>query len=354
MISMTTVDVAAAVGAAIEALVEKIESFGGRIEEVSPGGVVAVFGLEPIEDAPRRAAHAALAIQKIAAHAGRGSPGSPSVRVGLHVGEVLVARVGSAARVDHAAKRGAWQQLEAFMGGAEAGTVLVSEATRPFLERRFVLAPCAVVDGTAGRVYRLVGLERTGFGLGEQLTPFVARGPELEQLGRALEQSRTDSGQVVAVVGEAGVGKSRLFWELIASHRLRDSLILVSSAASYGKATPYLPVIDLLKAYFHIEPRDDASKVRERITEKVLSLERAQAPALPALLALLDVPADDPQWRELDPSPKRQRALEAGKLLPLQDSPGPPGAGGFENLPRIDSRTQSGGAILLHGCTRAT
>src|SRR2546428_1624926 len=154
LVTMAPVDVVAAVGAALETLVEKIESLGGRVEEVSPGGVVAVFGLEPIEDAPRRAAHAALAIQKIAAHAGRGSPGSPSVRVGLHVGEVLVARVGSAARVDHAAKRGAWQQLEAFMGGAEAGTVLVSEATRPFLERRFVLAPCAVVDGTAGRGYR--------------------------------------------------------------------------------------------------------------------------------------------------------------------------------------------------------
>src|SRR3989454_1944251 len=347
LVTMAPVDVVAAVGAALETLVEKIESFGGRVEEVSPGGVVAVFGLEPIEDAPRRAAHAALAIQKIAAHAGRGSPGSPSVRVGLHVGEVLVARVGSAARVDHAAKRGAWQQLEAFMGGAEAGTVLVSEATRPFLERRFVLAPCAVVDGTAGRVYRLVGLERTGFGLGEQLTPFVARGPELEQLARALEQSRTDSGQVVAVVGEAGVGKSRLFWELIASHRLRDSLILVSSAASYGKATPYLPVIDLLKAYFHIEPRDDASKVRERITEKVLSLERAQAPALPALLALLDVPADDPQWRELDPSQKRQRTLEAVKLLLLEESRGQPVVVVFEDLHWIDSETQAVLDILV-------
>src|SRR6266705_3431016 len=115
LVTMAPVDVVAAVGAALEALVEKIESFGGRIEEVSPGGVVAVFGLEPIEDAPRRAAHAALAIQKIAAHAGRSSPGSPSVRVGLHVGEVLVALVGNAARVDHAAKREAWQQLEALM-----------------------------------------------------------------------------------------------------------------------------------------------------------------------------------------------------------------------------------------------
>src|SRR2546425_1390114 len=347
LVTMAPVDVVAAVGAALETLVEKIESFGGRVEEVSPGGVVAVFGLEPIEDAPRRAAHAALAIQKIAAHAGRSSPGSPSVRVGLHVGEVLVARVGNAARVDHAAKREAWQQLEALMVGAEPGTVLVSGASRPFIERRFVLAPFGGHDGMAGTGYRAPRFRRNGAGFGGQLTPFVARGPELEQLARALEQSRTDSGQVVAVVGEAGVGKSRLFWELIASHRLRDSLILVSSAASYGKATPYLPVIDLLKAYFHIEPRDDASKVRERITEKVLSLERAQAPALPALLALLDVPADDPQWRELDPSQKRQRTLEAVKLLLLEESRGQPVVVVFEDLHWIDSETQAVLDILV-------
>src|SRR5881296_3782984 len=267
-------------GSVLETLVEKVQSFGGQVEEVSPTGLLAVFGLEPVEDAPRRAAHAALAIQKVAAHARGRSTESPSVRVGLHVGEVLVARVGSAARVDHAAKREAWKQLEAFMGGAEAGTVLVSEATRPFLERRFVLAPCAAVDGTAGRVYRLVGLERTGLGFGERLTPFVARGHELDQLAEALKQAQTGHGQVVAVVGEAGVGKSRLFWEFTESHRGRDSLILVSSAASYGKETPYLPVIDLLKAYFQIEPRDDARKIRERVTEKVLSLEPALAPAL--------------------------------------------------------------------------
>ena len=149
----TPVTVVPAAGAALETLVEKIESFGGQVEEVSPAGLVAVFGLEPVEDAPRRAAHAALAIQKITTHARGRLVESPSVRVGLHVGEVLEAWIGSAARVDHAAKREAWQQLEAFMGGAEAGTVLISDATRPFLEGRFVLAPCASVDGTAGRVH---------------------------------------------------------------------------------------------------------------------------------------------------------------------------------------------------------
>jgi len=341
LVTMAPVDVVAAVGAALEALVEKIESFGGRIEEVSPGGVVAVFGLEPIEDAPRRAAHAALAIQKIAAHAGRSSPGSPSVRVGLHVGEVLVALVGNAARVDHAAKREAWQQLEALMVGAEPGTVLVSGASRPFLERRFVLAPFSGHDGMAGSGYRLAGLERTGLGLGERLTPFVARDPELAQLDQALQQAQTCHGQVIGVVGEPGVGKSRLFWEFIASHRTPDSLSLVGTAASYGKATPYLPVIDLLKAHFGIEPRNDASEVRERMTEKVLSLERALAPALPALLALLDVSADDAQWQELDPQQKRRRTLEAVKLLLVEESRRQPVVLVFEDLHWVDSETQA-------------
>src|SRR2546425_589008 len=165
LVTMAPVDVVAAVGAALETLVEKIESFGGRVEEVSPGGVVAGFGVEPIGDAPRPAAHPARAIQKSAAAAGRGCPGVPRVRVCLRGRERLGGRARTAARVDHAAKRGAWQQLEAFMGGAEAGTVLVSEATRPFLERRFVLAPCAVVDGTAGRGYRLFGPPRKRVGV---------------------------------------------------------------------------------------------------------------------------------------------------------------------------------------------
>src|SRR3989454_4504636 len=342
LVTMAPVDVVAAVGAALETLVEKFESFGGRVEEVSPGGVVAVFGLEPIEDAPRRAAHAALAIQKIAAHAGRSSAGSPSVRVGLHVGEVLVARVGNAARVDHAAKREAWQQLEALMVGAEPGTVLVSGASRPFIERRFVLAPFGGHDGMAGSGYRLAGLERTGLGLGEQLTPFVARDPELAQLDQALQEAQTGHGQVIGVVGEPGVGKSRLFWEFIAAHRTADSLSLVGTAASYGKATPYLPVIDLLKTHFGIEPRNDADEVRERMTEKVLSLEPALAPALTALLALLDVPDDDAQWQELDPQQKRRRTLEAVELMLLPGSPRQLVVLVFEDLHLVDSETQAG------------
>jgi hypothetical protein len=205
---------------------------------MGPTGLVAGFGLEPIEDAPRRAAHAALAIQKSVAHERGSSADFPGVRVGLHVGEVLVARVGSRALLDRESKREASTQLETFMGGAEPGTVLVSEATRPFLERRFVVAPFAADDGAAGKAYRLAGLGRTGLGLGEQLTPLVARDRELEQLALALEHVRKGHGQVVGVVGEAGVGKSRLFWEFIESHRNRDSLILVAAQPPTGRRRP--------------------------------------------------------------------------------------------------------------------
>ena len=325
----------------LETLVEKVYSFGGQVEEVSLRGFVAGFGLEPVEDAPRRAAHAALAIQKIVAHHRSSSAEFSGVRVGLHVGEVLVARVGSTARLDHESKREAWTQLEVFMGRAEPGTVLVSEATRPFLERRFVVPAFATSDGTAGRVYRLAGLGRTGLGLGEQLTPLVGRDRELEELALALEHVRKGHGQVIGIVGEAGVGKSRLFSEFIAPHRLGDSLTLVSCAASWAKATPYLPVIDLLKAYFQIEPLDNASKIRERVTKKVMSLERVLAPTLSAVLALLDVPVDDVEWQALDPVQKQRRTLEAVKLLLLEESRRQPVTVILEDLHWIDSKTQA-------------
>jgi tetratricopeptide (TPR) repeat protein/class 3 adenylate cyclase len=332
----------AATGFTLDATVAKIESLGGDVEELSPSGVVAVFGLEPVEDAPRRAAHAALALEKLRVEAHGDSTNSPDIRIGLHVSDALVARFGSAARVEHGAKREAYQQLERLLGCAEAGPVLVSEATRPFLERRFVLTPCAIVEGAASEgVCRLVGLERTGLGLGARLTPLVGRSQELTQLGQALGVSQTGHGQVVAVMGEPGVGKSRLLWEFIESHRRRASLILVSSAASYGKETPYLAVVDLLKTYFQIGPSDDADFVRKKVTDKLLSLEAALAPALSALLALLDVRPDDVQWRDLDPQQKRRQTVQAVKLLLLEHSRRQPVILVFEDLHWVDSETQA-------------
>src|SRR6266700_2828636 len=103
------------------------------------------------------------------------------------------------------------------------------------------------------------------------------------------------------MVGEPGVGKSRLFFEFVRSHRARGWLVLESGSVSYGQATPYLPVIDLLEAYFKVEDRDDQRQVREKITGKLLTLDRALEPSVPAFLALFEVPVDDPEWHASDP-----------------------------------------------------
>jgi hypothetical protein len=110
------------------------------------------------------------------------------------------------------------------------------------------------------------------------LTRFVGRDAETEQLRKALEQARSGHGQVVAVMGEPGVGKSRLFHEFMHSHRTEGCLIVESGSVSYGKATPYLPIIDLLKAYFKIQGRDNQRDIREKVAGKLLTLDKTLEP----------------------------------------------------------------------------
>jgi predicted ATPase len=143
------------------------------------------------------------------------------------------------------------------------------------------------------------------------------------------------------VVSEPGVGKSRLFWELTHSHRVHGWLILQSASAFYGKATAYLPVIELLRGYFEIESRDDPRKIRERVTGKALKLAPALGPVVPALLALLDAPVDDASWHALDPRHRRQQTLDAVKRLLLGESEVQPLVVVFEDLHWIDGETQA-------------
>jgi predicted ATPase len=152
------------------------------------------------------------------------------------------------------------------------------------------------------------------------LTKFVGRASELVQLAEALDLARGGRGQVVAVVGEPGVGKSRLFWEFAHSYRTEGCLVLEAASVSYGRVTTYLPVIELLHGYFQIEATDDVRKIRETVTGKVFSLDRALEPALAPLLALLDVPVDDKGWTRLDPPQRRQCTLDAMKRLLLRES----------------------------------
>jgi DNA-binding NtrC family response regulator len=170
---------------ALEILVEQVQSFGGRVEELSATGVIAAFGLEPLEDAPRQAAHAAMAIQKAAERVGYDAAERVAVRCGLHVGQPTVGWVAGAARIDQQAKREAWGVLESLLAHAEPNAVLISEAARPFLERRFALVALGGSEGASGQACRLEDREPTGLGLGGRLTRFVDRHQELRLLERA-------------------------------------------------------------------------------------------------------------------------------------------------------------------------
>jgi len=176
---------------------------------------------------------------------------------------------------------------------------------------------------------------------GRGLSRFVGRQAQMAALHAALDRARDGHGQVAALVGEPGVGKSRLVWELAHSLRTEGWLVLESGSVSYGKATSYLPIIDLLKAYCRIERRDDGRAVREKVTGKLLALDEALRPILPPLLALLDLPPGDPGWEMLDPAQCRRQTLEAVKHLLLREAREQPLLLVFEDLHWIDSGSQA-------------
>src|SRR4029079_10703344 len=169
------------------------------------------------------------------------------------------------------------------------------------------------------------------------LTPYVGREEQRVVLPQALARAVAGHGQVIALVGEAGAGKSRLLWEFIHSDHTRGWLILESRSVSYGKATTYLPVIDLLKSYFQIGDRDEPPHVREVVTARLASLDPALESAVSPLLALLNVPVDDAQWVALDPSQRRRRTLDAVTDVLLRESSDRPVLLVFEDLHWIDS-----------------
>ena len=173
------------------------------------------------------------------------------------------------------------------------------------------------------------------------LTRFVGRQQELEPLHQALAHAGAGQGQVVAGVGEAGVGKSRLVYEFIHSHHTQGWRVLESASVSYGKATPYFPVIDLLKRYGRIEDHDDTRTLRAKVTGQVLTLDEALQDTSPRLLSLLDALPEDSPFLKLDPPQQRQRTLDALKRVVLRESQVQPLLMVCEDLHWIDAETQA-------------
>jgi class 3 adenylate cyclase/tetratricopeptide (TPR) repeat protein len=338
----------------LERMMEAVHRYEGTVNQVMGDGIMALFGA-PLahEDHAVRACYAALRMQDVVrryAEAVRRSAGLPiAIRVGLNSGGVVVRSIGSDLHMDYTAV-GQTTHLAARMEQlAMPGTVLMSADTLRLAEGFVEVKSLGLVPvkglAEAVDVYEVTGAGQARTRLQAAtfrgLTRFVGRDAEVEHLRRVLSQADAGRGQVAAIVGEAGVGKSRLTYEFTHSHRVQDWLILEAPSVSYGKATGYLPVIDLLKGYFKIGDRDDHREIRAKILGRVLGLDRGLEPLLPPLLALLDVPVGDPAWGNLDPPQRRQRTLDAVKRLLLRESQVQPLLVVFEDLHWIDGETQA-------------
>ncbi len=338
----------------LERMMEAVHRYEGTVNQVMGDGIMALFGA-PLahEDHAVRACYAALRMQESVAQYAEGvfrSQGVPiQIRVGLNSGEVVVRAIGSDLHMDYTAV-GQTTHLAARMEQmATPGTILLAPATLQLAEGYVQVAargPVAVKGlPDPVEIYALTGASaqrtRLHAAAARGLTRFVGRDAEIEQMRRALALAHEGHGQLVALVGEPGVGKSRLVYEVTHSHRTQDWLILEASSVSYGKATSYLPVIDLLRAYFKVHERETHREIREKVTGKLLTLDESLKPALPALLALLDVPVEDTHWQALDPPQRRQRTLDAVKHLLLRESQGQPVLVVFEDLHWIDAETQA-------------
>jgi class 3 adenylate cyclase/tetratricopeptide (TPR) repeat protein len=335
-------------------MMDAVHRYEGTVNQVMGDGIMALFGA-PIahEDHAVRACYAALRMQdsvnRYAEEARRAHGVTVQIRVGLNSGEVVVRSIGSDLKTDYTAV-GETTHLAARMEqAARPGTVLIAPATLNLVEGFVAVKPLGPVP-VKGRsepieVYELSGIgparTRLQAAARRGLTRFVGREAEIEVLRRSLERAGAGHGQAVAIVGEAGVGKSRLTWEFTRSPHTDGWLVLKTGSVSYGRTTPYLPVIELLKTYLSIQERDDQRAIRERMAGKLVTLDRTLEPLLTPLLALLDVPVDDAAWGTLDPLQRRQRTLNALKRLLLRESQIQPLLLLFGNLHWIDSESQA-------------
>jgi len=339
---------------ALQLMMEAVHRYDGYVAQSTGDGIFALFGA-PVahEDHPQRALYAALRMQdelkRYAARLRTEKGLTLLARVGVNTGEMVVRTIQTDATHTEYVPIGHSTSLAARLQALAApGSIAISEAVRKLVEGYFTLKSLgpARIKGVSEpiNIYEVTGLgplrTRLQRAAGRGLTKFVGRQAELEAMKRAAELAKTGHGQLVAAIGEAGVGKSRLFYEFKAMKQ-SGCLVLETFSVSHGKASAYLPVIELLHTYFGIRAEDDARKRREKVTGKVLTLDRSLEDTLPYLFALLGLVDGDDPLAQVEAQLRRRRTLEAIKRLVLRESVNQPLLVICEDLHWIDAETQA-------------
>ena len=335
-------------------MMEAVHRYEGTVNQVLGDGVMAIFGA-PVahENHAVRAAFAALRIQdaarRLARDLRRREGVDVQIRIGLNSGEVVVRSIDSDLHMEYTAI-GQTTHLAAQMERlARPGTTLLTAETRRLAEGYMTVTPLGPVPvrgvAEAVEVFELTGPGPARYRLQAAtvrgLTRFVGREAEVAVLRGALDRARAGQGQIVALVGEPGVGKSRVIREFTEGPWTAGALVLQGRPIAYRRTPSWLPVVDALRRYFQVESGDEERVIREKISSRVAALDPALAPVVPALHALADLEPEDPAWRQLDPPQRRRRIQEAVRGLLLAEARRQPVILIVEDLQRIDEETQA-------------
>jgi len=330
-------------------LMDEIHRHEGTINQFTGDGVMALFGA-PIahEDHAQRACHAALAVQKAIRAYGekvKKDCGMNFVmRIGLNSGPVIVGSIGDDLRMDYTAVGDTTNLASRMESQAKSGMILISKNTNKLVRDYFELKSFGKIDVKGKEepqeAYELIKpgeIEtRIDASTAKGLTRFVGRKNSLPSLMEPLERVKAGSGQVVGIVGEAGVGKSRLLLEFINKLPKGEFVFLEGCCIHYGSAMAYLPILDILKAYFEIEEEDREFIIRKKIEEKIFNLDETLKNALPPLQDLFSLKVEDEKYLQIEPVEKKMRVFESLRNLFVRKSQNKPLIIAIDDLHWID------------------
>jgi class 3 adenylate cyclase/tetratricopeptide (TPR) repeat protein len=334
-------------------LMDEIHKYEGTINQFTGDGVMALFGA-PLahEDHAQRACYAALAIQKeltgYAEKIWKNYGKEFRMRIGLNSGPVVVGSIGDDLHMEYTAIGDTINLASRMEGLAQSGTVLLSRDTQRLVKDYFDLKPRGPLEVKGKEepqeAFELVkaggAATRLEASMARGLTRFVGREKPLAALLEACEKVKNDTGQVVGVVGEAGVGKSRLLLEFRSQLPKEQFGYLEGHCIHFGGAMPYLPILDILRSYFEIKEDERGKVIEKRVREKILGLDQNLQGIVSPIQDLLSLKVEDEAYLKLEPKQRRERVFEALRDLFIRESQERPLVLVIEDLHWIDKTSE--------------
>jgi len=338
----------------INIMVECIHRFDGTITQYMGDGIMALFGAPvSLEEHAQQACRAALAVQEKTSHYAKNIKDihriNFQIRIGLNSGLVIVRSIGDDLKMNYTAIGDTVNLGSRMESSAVSDTILVSEKTYNLTQKYFEFEPIGKIQikgktepqeafrllGNSSVVTRLEASEARG------LTRFIGRNENKEMLLSCFDKAASGSGQVVSLVGEAGVGKSRLMLEFkkILSTGKNFSW-LEGRCLHFGNSMQYLPILDILKSYFNIKENDSESVIKQNLKEIILALDEKLVSSIPALEELLSLQVEDVKYKTLEPKDKKRELQEAITNLLIQASQSKPLVIIVEDLHWIDKTSE--------------